>query len=129
MQGIHNFHHRLVVHGFIRTEEDRGVFLTFGQRIQRRNHVLVSNGVIAEEHGFIRLHRQIDRFFRTRLRLAGGRRQIDLHVNGRQRRRHHKDDQQHQHDVDKRRHVDVVHFAVIIEVFVKMHRHKALTYA
>ena len=33
MQRIHNFHHGFIIDGFIRTEENRGVFLPIGQRI------------------------------------------------------------------------------------------------
>ena len=32
-------------------------------------------------------------------------------------------------EVDKRRHVDIMHFAVIVEVFVKMHCHRILSCA
>ena len=90
VQGIHDLHHRLVVHGFIRAEEDGGIFLAFGQGIQGRNHALFGDGVITEEHGFVRLHRQVDRFFRARLRLAGRSRKIHLHVYGGQRRLYQK---------------------------------------
>lgn len=34
MQGIHHFHHRLVIDGFIRAEEDGGIFFAGGQAIQ-----------------------------------------------------------------------------------------------
>ena len=128
MQGIHHFHHRLVIDGFIRAEEDGGIFFAGGQAIQGVNHIRFGHRVVAEEHALIRLHRQVDRFFRSRLRLAGGGRQIHLHVDRRQRRGHHKDNQQNQHDVDKRRHVDLMHFAVIVQIFIKTHRHSRSTY-
>ena len=35
-------------------------------------------------------------------------RQVDADIDGGERRRHHEDDQQHQHDVDERRDVDLV---------------------
>lgn len=35
MQGIHHFHHRLVIDGFIRAEEDGGIFLP-AVRLSRR---------------------------------------------------------------------------------------------
>src|SRR5581483_4572393 len=41
--------------------------------------------------------------------LRRGARQVDLDAALDQRRGHHEDDQEHQHDVDQRRHVDVRH--------------------
>ena len=49
-----------------------------------------------------------------RRRRRGRARQIDLHIDGRQRRRDHEDDQQHQDDVDERRDVDLVDFLEIV---------------
>ncbi len=123
MQRVHYLHHGFIIDGFIRAEEDGGVFLAAGQLVQRGNNRGIRYRIVAEEHGFIRLHRQVDGLFRTRLRLAGGRRQIHLHVHRRQRRGNHKDNQQNQHDVDKRRHVDLMHFTVIVQIFIKTHCH------
>jgi hypothetical protein len=55
---------------------------------------------------------------RPRLRFGGGGRQIDANIYRCQRRGHHKDDQQHQHDVDKRRHVDFMQFAAVVQIFI-----------
>jgi len=107
-QEVHHLHHFAVRHRLVRAQENARVLLALGRRIKRGGQELASDGSLAEREGEIGLDREIERLLRPRLRLRRGGRQVDR--NGRKRRRHHENDEQHQHDVDERRYVDLVHF-------------------
>ena len=75
-------------------------------------------GVLADRDREVGLDGDVGRLVRLLLRRRGRGRQIDRQVDGRERRRDHEDDQQHQHDVDERRHVDLVRLAEFVVVIV-----------
>ena len=53
--------------------------------------------------------RYVDRLLLLLQRLGAAVGQVNRHASGQERRGHHEDDQQHQHHVDQRGHVDVRH--------------------
>jgi hypothetical protein len=65
--------------------------------------------LLAEEELACRIDGHRDELRRVGGLCGVGLRQVELQARGHQRRGDHEDDQQHQHDVDQRRHVDVTH--------------------
>jgi hypothetical protein len=61
----------------------------------------------AEEHFALGVDRDDQRLVLAPNLLSAGLGQVDRHADLQQRCRHHEDDQQHEHDVDQRGHVDV----------------------
>lgn len=48
MQRVHYLHHGFIIDGFIRAEEDGGVFLAAGQLVQRRNNRGIRYRIVAQ---------------------------------------------------------------------------------
>src|SRR5690348_9167984 len=113
----HHLHDRAVIELAIAAHEDALVEPAAARLRDRLELVdeLVDRGrlgaALQEDFAF-----EVDRDGQRLLVLADalglGLRQVDRHADREQRRRDHEDDQQHQHDVDHWRHVDVAHDAV-----------------
>src|SRR6516162_5167428 len=63
------------------------------------------------------------RLVRPRLQFGAHCRQIDLNVDGGERRRHHEDNEQHQHHVDERRDVDLMDLVQRVLAMVETYAH------
>ena len=91
-------------------------------RPRRADEIDALDRRLADGDGEIGLDGDVGRLVRLLLRDRGRRRQIDRKIHGRQRRRHHEDDQKHEHHVDERRHIDVVRLVEIVVIVVRYRR-------
>ena len=117
-QDFQHVHHLAIGHRAIGAQKDEAILARVGHRIERTNQIDPLDRGFPDRHREIRLDADIGRLVRLLLRGRGRRRQIDRKIDGRQRCRHHEDDQQNQDDVDERRDVDVMRFreiAVVVE--------------
>ena len=93
-------------HVFIRAHEDELVLRIANLLLQLGADLVDVDGVVAQKHPLLLVNADHHALFGD---LFHGARLGDIHFNPglQHRRRHHKDDEQHQHHVDQRRDVDI----------------------
>ena len=101
-----------VIHLVGATHVDSFVRAVFRQLLQLVAKLLRLHVLVVDEDVALGVDRHRNRLLVDVERRRLGLRQVDRHAGREQRRRDHEDDEQHEHDVDERRHVDFGHRAV-----------------
>src|SRR5690606_8157165 len=109
----HDLHDGAIVGNLVAAHIDALVVTGLGDGLQLGHHLVKGNFRLLQIDPTFRVYGDGDRLrVRVhRLRLGVG--QVDGHADGEQGRSHHEDDEQHQHDVDHRRHVYLRHQSVM----------------
>jgi hypothetical protein len=103
----HEFDHLAVGHGLIGPELDFSVGLGGGHTLQGSRQSLFANGLVVQKQFTGLIQAEVDGFRRFAGLRTLSRRQVQAKGAGQQGRRQNEDDQQHQHDVDQRRDIDL----------------------
>src|SRR5262249_8806719 len=107
----HHAHHRAVIHLLVAAHIDALLETTarLGDRLELGDKLVDRDFAVLQEDLALEIDRERQRLLVLVDVLRLGLGQIDRHADGEQRRRHHEDDQQHQHDVHHGRDVDLAH--------------------
>ena len=92
-----------------------------GGSLQARCQFVIGNFGVVDEITAIGIHAQPNRFGLDKFLLVADTRQINIDGMLHDRHGDDEDDQQHQHDIDQRRHVDLVHHLVSVVLGSKGH--------
>src|SRR5215831_20201637 len=105
----HHPHHDAVVHSSVAAHENALVVSILCDSSELRRDLIDLELGVLQEDASLWIDRNRQRLLGTFELLRFGFRKLDRHTDGKQRRRHHEEDQENKHDVDHRRHIDLAH--------------------
>ena len=105
----HHPHHVSVADRLVGTHENPLLIAIFRYGHQFRRQCVEADLGILQEQTTVLLHRDGQWLIVALERLRAGFRQLDRNADGQEGRGNHEDDEQHQHDVDERCHIDLAH--------------------
>ena len=119
-QTFEHVHQLAIRDAAVGAQEDAAVLAFARHRVERAHQIDALDRRFADGDREIGFDGDVGRLVGLLLRHRRGGRQIDRQIDGRQRRSDHEDDEQHQHDVDEGRDVDVMRLAEFVAIVIEI---------